>query len=297
MIPAYNETQAIGKVLEEIAHEYPNCEVIVVDDGSTDDTPDIAAASGARLIKHQRNLGYTAAMVNGIVAATGDIIVTMNGDYTYPAAYIPKLVGLVNSGYEMAIGKRMAGPGNMPLFNRLGNRIFSNLISLLGGSTVSDVQSGLRAFRKSLFEELGVGGRNFEFETEITAKAILIGCRIAETSIEYRPRIGKSKLHPIRDGYGMFRAIFRFIRDAFSPTIKFLFLLPGFVSLAAAVILAISTLAYYLAGELPMQQVFPVLAVVFTIGGIQLTGAGIVFNVILARTQRAQRESQRSKAI
>lgn len=291
IIPAYNETQAVGKVLEEIRSEVVESEVIVVDDGSTDDTADIAIAHGARLIKHTRNLGYAAAMATGIQAASGEIIVTINADYTYPATYIPKLVELVNSGYEMAIGRRMTNPMNMPMLNRLGNRIFSNLISLLGGASISDVQSGLRAFRKSLLAELGLRSRNFEFETELTAKAILIGCRVIEIPVEYRQRIGKSKLNPTRDGYGMFRAIFRFIGDAFSPSIKFFFLVPGFTSLVGAVILTIATLIYYFAGELSMHQLSPVLAVLLAIGGIGLVGTGIVFNALLARTRRLQKEN------
>lgn len=211
IIPAYNEEEAIVPTIEEVKNivneEY---EILVVDDGSEDETFELAKNCGVRVIKHERNRGKATAIKTGVENSTGEIVITIDADCTYEANAIPKLVKLVESGVDLAIGSRFLGQmEGMKFLNKLGNKIFSGLITLFTHQKITDAQSGLRAFKKSLFYRLSVEARGLDFETEMTARAVKGGYTVEEIPIKYKERVGKSKLKPFSDGYRMLRAVLR----------------------------------------------------------------------------------------
>jgi hypothetical protein len=211
IVPAYNEEEAIVCAIEGIKAAIDDTyEILVVDDGSRDSTFELAKKCGVRVIMHNKNRGKAAALETGVNNASGEIIVTIDADCTYEAAKMRELVKLIENGSDLAIGSRFLGHavGLKPL-NRAGNLVFSSLISLFTGQRITDAQSGLRAFRKELFYRLAVQAKGLDWETEMTARAVKEGYLVIEIPIEYYERVGKSKLHPFKDGYRMLRGVLR----------------------------------------------------------------------------------------
>lgn len=209
VIPAYNEADSIVKTIEQIPAEFREYgEVLVVDDGSVDNTYKLAKGTGVRVLKHEENKGKCTALETGISAAKGDIIVTIDADCTYPAHDIERLIRKLKAGNDLVVGSRFAGKiEGMRLLNRLGNMLLSQLASIVAHKKLTDAQSGFRAFHKDLFFRLKLRARSLEMETEMTTKAARFGFKVVEVPIHYKERVGKSKLHPLKDGARMFKAI------------------------------------------------------------------------------------------
>jgi glycosyltransferase involved in cell wall biosynthesis len=210
VLPAYNEEEALPKTLNEYI-EYVD-EIIIVNDGSKDGTEkiaqDYAAKNGKiRYVRHDVNQGKPAALRTGVKHSTGDILIFTDADCTYPARYIPDFIKKINNGADMVLGARVFNNTNIPKFNRIGNRIFSLLITYFCYTRVIDAQTGYRAMRKKIFSELDVDAKNLEYETKMTMRAAKLGYNMAEVPIEYRKRVGKSKLNPIKDGFYMLKSI------------------------------------------------------------------------------------------
>ncbi len=211
IIPAYNEEEAIVSTIEGVRKVTDGSfEILVVDDGSHDRTFDLAKSCNVHVIKHEKNRGKAAALETGVKHANGDIIATIDADCTYEAGKLRELVQLIEKGSDLAIGSRFLGQvEGLKFLNRAGNWLFSSLISLFTGQRITDAQSGLRAFRKELFFRLAVRARGLDWETEMTARAVREGYSVVEIPTEYYERVGKSKLHPFKDGYRMLRGVLR----------------------------------------------------------------------------------------
>ena len=165
VIPALNEEDGIRAVMDRVlsirsslaAAGIGDLELIVVDDGSTDRTAEVVAATpGARLIRHARNGGYGAALKTGFAAACGEWIGFLDADGTYPPEHFPALcqAALVQNA-DIVIGSRMAGgQSQMPLVRRVGNFLFANLVSLVSARRITDSASGMRVFKKSVLERI-----------------------------------------------------------------------------------------------------------------------------------------------
>lgn len=209
VIPAYNEEKAIGRVLSDVGRLGIRKEVIVVDDGSSDRTSCIAERSkGVKVISHSRNMGKAHALRTGIMAASNDMIVTMDADCTYPAEAIPRLIDELDKGNDLVVGSRFSGKDrDMPRLNSFGNKVFSLLITMLTWRMVSDSSSGMRAFRKGLWGSLGMKARNLEGEVEMTTRCLRKGLKVSEIPIPYMERVGRSKLSPAKDGIRFLLAI------------------------------------------------------------------------------------------
>ena len=208
IIPAYNEEEAIRLVVEEYT-PFVN-EIIIVDDGSTDATYEIANAlqnETVKVIRHGHNQGQAAALRTGVRYASGEIVVFIDADCTYPARYISEFITKIEDGYDLALGSRQINRGNMPLYKRMGNFVLSALVSCIGGTTILDSQTGYRAFRREMFEKFDVEVKNLEFFPKMTMRAVKHGYKIIEIPVKYRTRVGRSKLHPVRDGLKMFFGI------------------------------------------------------------------------------------------
>jgi len=207
IIPAYKEEEGLpivlGKLFKLIDDSY---EVIVVDDGSPDKTSEKAFDFPCKLVRHEQNRGKGEAMKTGARQAQGENIIFIDADDTYPVEAIPGIAkGLEN--FDMVVAPRTKGKENIPCFNRIGNFILASLIRLLHGSRVTDPFSGLYGLKKAYFERMQLSSQGFSIETEITIKAARMKLRVAETGIEYKPRLGKQKLGSLKDGWRILKTI------------------------------------------------------------------------------------------
>jgi len=210
IIPTLNEALAIKKVLFNIQNEFLD-EVIVVD-SSSDETPEIAKDFGVTVIREIRK-GYGRALQTGIENAQGDIVVFIDGDYTYDPKDIPRIVEPILSGKcDVVLGNRLNGklyPQAMDLVNRIGNTILSLIFSIVFFRRVNDTQCGLRAIRKQFLEGISYKDYGMPYATEQLAKLVKKGARIGNVSITYRPRIGVTKLCKWTDGFSILKVILR----------------------------------------------------------------------------------------
>ena len=231
VIPCLDEAETITEcvttahaVLEEngIAGE-----VIVVDNGSTDGSGDLARAAGAVVVDEPRR-GYGSAYLAGLAAARGDYIVMVDADLTYDFREIPRFVDELEDGAQLVVGNRLGGvqPGAMSLLSRLGNPLLSGFLNVLYRTNIHDAHCGMRALRRGVLPVLNLRTVGMEFASEMVIRATRERLDVREVPIELHPRVGTSKLSPFRDGWRHLRVIL-----VYNPT--FLFLLPGAVMLAA----------------------------------------------------------------
>ncbi len=213
LIPAYNEQATIGEVLTRIEALGLDAQVIVVDDGSTDATAAIAEASGATVIR-QRNQGKGAAIRTAIAAADGEIAVIQDADMEYDPAEVPELIEPIVRGVaDVVFGSRLRGgrPQRAFLFWHLvGNRFLSLLTCVLFNTTLSDMETGYKAFRLDVLRSLDLRENSFGLEPEITGKVCRRELRIYELPISYYGRThDEGKKITWRDGFRAIWVLFR----------------------------------------------------------------------------------------
>lgn len=204
VIPAYNETEAIGPTLEQIQAVMVDArlegEIIVVDDGSTDGTADEAARHPqVRLIRHPQNKGYGAALKTGIRQARHDTIVILDADGTYPSEMIPRLAAEIGP-HDMAVGARTGAEVHVPLVRRPAKWALNRLANYLSGMEIPDLNSGMRAFKRDVamrFFRLLPSG--FSFTTSLTLALLTNDYNVVYIPVNYYQRTGRSKIRPIRD--------------------------------------------------------------------------------------------------
>jgi dolichol-phosphate hexosyltransferase len=202
VIPCYNEESGIREVLERMPPGVD--EVVVVDNNSTDRTAAVAAAMGARVVPEKRP-GYGAAYKAGLAAATADVVVTMDGDGTYPPEEIPRLVTrLVAERLDFISTVRfpLADPRAMGFTNRVGNGVLTLACAVLFGRPLRDSQSGMWVFRRAALAPLRLTSDGMAFSQEIKLEALLHRLRFGEEHIPYGVRSGAVKLQKWRDGWG-----------------------------------------------------------------------------------------------
>lgn len=216
VIPAKNEDGAVGFVITQIKQLLPDMEVIVVDDGSTDDTAAVAAQAGARVVTHPYSKGNGAAIKTGARAATGDVIVFMDADGQHSPADIPRLIEQIEQGHDMAVGARQKG-SQANLGRGFANGLYNRLASWMTGHRVEDLTSGFRAARTSKFLEfLYLLPNGFSYPTTSTMAFFRAGYSVAYVPIHAAKRIGKSHINLLRDGARFLLIIFK-IGTLFSP--------------------------------------------------------------------------------
>ncbi|HEX5822760.1 MAG TPA: glycosyltransferase [Solirubrobacterales bacterium] len=241
VLPAYNEGAALPHVLDELGEYLDNSyEVLVVDDGSNDDTADVAERYPVRLIKHKSNRGKGVAIRTGIAEAQGENVVIMDADATYPVPAIKEMVELLDEN-DLVRGIRESEPESMPVVNRFGNWLFNKLLAISHGLEGADQLTGLYAIRRSEAVRLGTEARGFDIETEIGIKAKARGLREAEIPISYLPRVGEKKLSPWKDGLRILGRVIVLLL-IYNPTATFI--LPGLtlmgITITGAIVLAIT---------------------------------------------------------
>ncbi|MEF8779582.1 MAG: dolichyl-phosphate hexose transferase [Haloferacaceae archaeon] len=195
----YNEEAAIGTVLSDVATVTDGKAEVVCVDGSSDRTPEIAREHGARVIE-QAPQGYGVAVREALLASDRPVVVTTDCDDTYPMEQLPEFLEAINAGYDVVSGDRLYhGADAMPAFNRLGNRLFASLASLLMGRRVHDTTTGMRAYRREVVESID-WTENTGLSAELLIRPAMRGYEVREHPIDYRERAGESKLDPIQGG-------------------------------------------------------------------------------------------------
>ncbi len=221
VIPAKNEAGAIGDVVAGAKDKYPDAQIIVVDDGSTDDTPAVARRAGAIVVQHPESLGNGAAIKAGARAAGGDVIGFMDGDGQHDAAEFDKLLAKLDEGFDMVIGARSSG-SHANVGRLWANGIYNVIASWLTGRRIPDLTSGFRVVRAELFRQfLYLLPNGFSYPTTITMAFLRAGFPIRFEAIPVAKRVGKSHIRPIRDGIRFMVIIFK-IATLYSPLKIFL---------------------------------------------------------------------------
>lgn len=217
VIPAYNEEDGIADIVERVLKVEPDLkkvgvdglELIVVDDGSKDKTPEIVRRyPQVRLIQHKINKNYGGALKTGFHHATGDLLAFLDADGTYPPEYFPQMCKAVLDGADMCVGSRMAGEKNdSPKIRQVGNFMFARLVSLIGNTRVTDVASGQRVFRRDVLPALYPLPDGLNFTPAMSTRAIHENLKISEIAVPHHERQGRSKLGVVRDGMRFLNAI------------------------------------------------------------------------------------------
>lgn len=221
VIPAKNESKAIGTVVSTARDCYPDAEILVVDDGSTDGTQKVAEAAGATVITHPESLGNGAAVKTGARAANGDVIALLDGDGQHDAKELAPLLEQLQSGYDMVIGARDTD-SHANVGRLFANGLYNVVASLLSGRRIPDLTSGFRVVRADKFKQfLYLLPNGFSYPTTITMAFLRNGYPITFAPISASRRIGKSHIRPLRDGTRFMAIIFK-IATLYSPLKIFL---------------------------------------------------------------------------
>jgi glycosyltransferase involved in cell wall biosynthesis len=216
ILPAKNEAPALAALLPRLRAAHPAAEIIVVDDGSTDETQAICRSSGVECLSSPYSMGNGAAIKRGARAATGETLVFMDGDGQHDAADILRLTAKLNQGYDMVVGARdwgsQAGVGR-----GLANTLYNWLASQMTGHPVLDLTSGFRAVRADKFREfIHLLPNGFSYPTTSTMAFFRSAYPVAYVPIKASERIGKSHIKPLRDGVRFLLIIFK-IATLYSP--------------------------------------------------------------------------------
>lgn len=287
VIPALNEEQAIASIIERCLaardsiirdSAVTSVEIIVVSDGSTDRTVEIASGySDIKLIVFERNRGYGAAIKRGFAEAGGNIVGFLDADGTCDPLFFADLCrALVEENADVALGSRMSATSKMPRIRRLGNRVYALILSALSNRNVTDTASGMRIIRREALTQLYPLPDGLHFTPAMSARVLMDErLRIVERPMSYEERVGESKLHVLRDGI-------RFLRTILEMTMMWqparLFLAAAVIMLSAAGLLAIYPLEQWLRGGAFAEDMIYRLLFCSFLGttGIMLLSAGVL---------------------
>lgn len=208
VIPAFNEAGGITGTIEGLKSQ-GFAEILVVDDGSSDDTADRARAAGARVVRHPYNKGNGAAVKTGIREAVSPVVLLMDADTQHDPAEAPNIIGPIGD-YDMVIGARSLG--DQSFLRAAGNAIFRALASWLTGRPIPDLTSGYRAAKRSaLLEILHLLPNGFSYPTTSCLALMKSGQSVLFVPIKARVRVGTSKIRPFRDGFRFILIIFKIV--------------------------------------------------------------------------------------
>lgn len=281
VLPAKNEAEGLRKTLPRLRECQPDAEIIVVDDGSTDDTAAIAAVHGARVVSAPYSMGNGAAIKRGARAASGDILVFMDADGQHDPAHIDALLERLQAGYDMAVGARDAS-GQASRGRGLANGFYNCLASWMTGHRIADLTSGFRAVRADRFREfLHLLPNGFSYPTTSTMAFFRSAYPVAYVPIPVAQRIGTSHIRPMRDGIRFLLIIFK-IATLYSPLKLFL---------PTAAVFFATGLGYYAYTFLTMGRftnmstlLFSASVIVFLIGLVSEQITGLTY--LSARSER-----------
>lgn len=280
LLPAYNEEEAIGKVIDDIqkamkgtAHRY---EILVVDDNSTDRTAEIARAKKVRVVTRHVRSGSGASRRTGILAAEGEIIVMLDADGSYEAADIPKLLEYFPD-YDQVNGARTSEQGTLKFLRAPAKWFIRKLACYLTKTNIPDLNTGLKAFKKEIMKKyLWVLPDGFSCVTTMTLAFLTNGYAVKYIPTTYHKRIGQSKFHPVKDTASYINTVVRMVMY-FNPLRIFI---PLSVSLFCFGVLK-SIITYILTGRLQSSDIIIFMTAVIT------TTLGLIADLIVAYYNRS----------
>lgn len=237
IIPAYNEGEAIREVIGQILALHPDFEVILVDDGSSDNTAEIAEQAGAKVVRHTYNIGNGAAVKTGIRNATGDIVVMLDADGQHPPQEINRLLEHIGP-YDMAVGAR-SSQAKVSKFRSFGNWGLIRIAEFLTGKEIPDLTSGFRAIKRDkVMEFIHLFPNQYSYPTTITMCMLKSGYFVKFVMMDSikRRESGTSHIRPFRDGMKFINIMIRIIM-LFDPNKVFLPL--GFAFLTLGMVIAV----------------------------------------------------------
>lgn len=214
VIPTYNEFKTIAEIVRDVRRQ--NLDAVVVDDGSTDNTHQIAQEQGATVIKNTANEGKGAALVKGFEYAIKkdyDAVITLDGDGQHLTEEIPFFIRLANnSASHIFVGNRMQKRQNMPFSRVVTNKFMSWLISAFSKQRIPDSQCGFRLIKKEVLAQIGLNTRKYEIESELLIKASRLGFKIESVPIKSVYSGQRSQIHPVVDTLRFIRLILQEIK-------------------------------------------------------------------------------------
>lgn len=296
VIPAFNEEQGISEIMTRVLgvrQELKNIgieslELLVVDDGSKDQTVTIAKKFSendplVRVISHKKNKGYGGALKTGFAQAKGDLIGFLDADGTYPPEYYPALCKAIQEGADLVIGSRMAGSeSQMPVTRRIGNFLFANLLSMLGWQKITDSASGMRVFRKEILPRIYPLPNGLNLTPVMSTRAVYEDIKMVEVPIPYSERLGRSKLSVVRDGWIFLESMVWTVLT-YNP-VRVL----GIIGILALLISFMIFLGLIISRILGVTSIGPwgVFALfsgmIFSVGGFSIFALGATFNYLVS---------------
>jgi glycosyltransferase involved in cell wall biosynthesis len=216
ILPAKNESAGLSKALPSLRALYPQAQILVVDDGSTDDTTEVCKREGVEVISHRYSMGNGAAIKTGARTATGDVLVFMDADGQHRPDEVGSLLAAVQEGYEMAVGARSSS-GQASIARRIANGFYNRFGSWMVDHDIIDLTSGFRAVNAKRFREfLYLLPNGFSYPTTISMAFFRSGYAIKYVPVTVERRLGKSHIRLIRDGIRFLLIIFR-VATLYSP--------------------------------------------------------------------------------
>jgi glycosyltransferase involved in cell wall biosynthesis len=220
VIPAYNEEISIGKILEDLHSLNTDFEILVIDDGSTDKTAQVAETYSIRVIRHPVNKGYGAALKTGFRNAAGEYILIIDADGQHKVKDITRLLEFIGP-YDMVVGARTK-KSKITLNRKLAQYVMKKTANYLSGQDIPDLNSGFRVIKKEpVLENIHILPNGFSFTTTITLAMLMGGYNLKYIPIETESRVGTSKIRPFRDGVNFILLILRTV-SLFNPLKVFL---------------------------------------------------------------------------
>lgn len=204
LLPAYNEGKWIGDVISQIKASYPGIQILVVDDGSRDDTAEIARKAGAEVIRHRNNMGKGASLRTGfhyvLENCCADVVITMDADGQHNPAELDRFLDRYRKcGEALIIGNRMNNPSGMPLVRWIINKVTSGIISMIVGIRIPDVQCGYRLIDTDVLKRIDLVTSRYDTEAELVVRAARSGFRIGWVEIDTTYRDEVSYINPFVD--------------------------------------------------------------------------------------------------
>lgn len=282
LIPCYNESKTINKVITDCKRVLPQADIYVYDNNSTDGTAEIAAEAGA-IVQHEYKRGKGNVIRSMFRDIDADCYLILDGDDTYPVEYAPKLIGEILQGKaDMVNGDRLSSTyftENKRPFHNMGNRLVRTLINHLFHTDISDIMTGYRAFSREFVKTFPVISKGFEIETEMTIHAVDKNFLIKEIPVAYRdrPKGSKSKLNTFSDGSKVLGTILKLFMD-YRP-FAFFAMISAFFFVFAAACFAVVWGEYMETGQIVSLHTL-IISKLFVTCSLLFLLAGIILNVI-----------------
>jgi glycosyltransferase involved in cell wall biosynthesis len=280
-MPAYNEAKYIGSIVLQ-AKQYAD-EVVVVDDGSSDQTADIARLAGAAVVRHEQNEGYGYTIRELLKEArqrNADILVVLDADSQHNPDEIPRLVEGINSGADIVIGSRELQKNKIAGYRRLGQKILSRLTGVASRKRLTDTESGFRAYSRRAITTLELKETGMAISSEIISEGTAKGLEIGEVPISVAYTADGSTLNPVRHGLGVFNRIMVMISER-RPLL--FFSLFGSIFLIIGLAAGIMVIRIYYFGANVLATGLALISILFITVGMLAVFTGIILNVLVRR--------------